>query len=92
MAQELNFRGAVKKDAKKAADLIHYAIDDIAEKLTGQTKKENIRETLANFFREEINRLSYQNTMVADVLGEVAGIVITYPGEIAPRLDEPILK
>lgn len=92
IAKELSFRGAVKKDAKNAADLIHFAIDDIAEKLTGQTKKENIRETLANFFREENNRLSYQNTIVADVLGEVAGIVITYPGEIAHRLDEPILK
>ena len=92
IAQELRFRGAVKKDAEKAAELIHIAIDDIAEKLTGQTKEENIRETLAHFFREENNRLSYQNTIVADILGEVVGIVITYPGEDASRLDEPILK
>ncbi|MFJ5762717.1 GNAT family N-acetyltransferase [Neobacillus sp. NPDC093182] len=92
IAQELRFRGAIKKDAKKAAELIHIAIDDIAEKLTGQSKSENIRETLEHFFREENNRLSYQNTIVADILGEVAGIVITYPGEAAPRLDEPILK
>jgi ribosomal protein S18 acetylase RimI-like enzyme len=92
ITQELRFRGAVKKDDKKAAELIHIAIDDIAEKLTGQTKKENIRETLAHFFREENNRLSYQNTIVADILGEVVGIVITYPGEDASRLDEPILK
>src|SRR3954454_23330413 len=92
IAQDLRFRGAVKKDAKKAAELIHIAIADIAEKLTGQTKEENIWETLAHFFREEDNRLSYQNTMVADILGEVAGIVITYPGDAAARLDEPILK
>ncbi|MDF2791724.1 MAG: family N-acetyltransferase [Neobacillus sp.] len=92
IAQELKFRGAVKKDAKNSAELIHIAIADIAEKLTGQTKKENIRETLAYFFREENNRLSYQNMIVADLLGEVAGIVIIYPGEEASRLDEPILK
>ncbi len=92
IAQELKFRAAVKKDAKKAAELIHIAIDDIAEKLTGQTKKEDILETLAHYFREENNRLSYQNTIVADLLGEVAGCVITYPGEVASRLDEPILK
>ena len=92
IAQELKFRGAVKKDANKAAELIHIAIADIAEKLTGQTNKENIRETMANFFREENNRLSYQNMIVADLLGEVAGIVIIYPGEDASRLDEPILK
>ncbi|WHX98723.1 GNAT family N-acetyltransferase [Neobacillus sp. DY30] len=92
IAQDLRLRGAVKKDAKKAAELIHIAIGDIAEKLTGQTKIENIRETLADFFREENNRLSYQNTIVADVFGEVVGVVITYPGEVASQLDEPILK
>ena len=53
--------------------------------MTGQTKKENIRETLAHFFREENNRLSYQNTIVADLLGEVAGIVIIYSGENASK-------
>ncbi|MEH7276644.1 GNAT family N-acetyltransferase [Neobacillus vireti] len=90
--QDLRFRAALKKDAEKAAELIHIAIADIAEKLTGQTKNENIRETLAHFFREENNRLSYKNTIVADILGEAAGIVITYPGEAASRLDEPILK
>ena len=80
ISQDLRFRAAVKMDSKKSAELIHIAIADIAEKLTGQTKKENIRETLAHFFREENNRLSYQNTIVADLLGEVAGIVITYAG------------
>ncbi|MEH7385177.1 GNAT family N-acetyltransferase [Bacillus sp. JJ1521] len=92
IADELKFRRAVKKDAKKVAELIHIAIDDIAEQLTGQTKKENIRETLEHFFREKDNRLSFQNIAVADILGKVVGIVITYPGEDALRLDEPILK
>ena len=92
IAEELKIRGAVKEDAKKAVELIHIAITDIAEQLTGQTKKETIRETLSQFFREDNNRLSFQNMMVADILGEVAGIIITYPGEDAARLDEPILK
>jgi ribosomal protein S18 acetylase RimI-like enzyme len=92
MAQELKIRGAVKKDAKKAVELIHIAISDIAEQLTGETKKAKIHETLSQFFREENNRLSFQNIMVADVLGEVAGIILIYPGEDAARLDEPILK
>jgi ribosomal protein S18 acetylase RimI-like enzyme len=92
VAEELKIRGAMKKDAKKAVELIHIAITDIAEQLTGETKKDKIRETLAQFFREENNRLSFQNMMVADVLGEVAGIILIYPGEEAARLDEPILK
>ena len=92
ITEELKLRGAVKSDAKKAVELIHIAISDIAEQLTGETKEQKIRETLSQFFREENNRLSFQNMMVADVLGEVAGIIITYSGEDAARLDEPILK
>ncbi|MBY0098401.1 GNAT family N-acetyltransferase [Mesobacillus maritimus] len=92
IAGELKLRGAVKSDAKKAVELIHIAISDIAEQLTGETKEQKIRETLSQFFREENNRLSFQNMMVADVLGEVAGIIITYSGEDAARLDQPILK
>lgn len=92
VSQELNLRLAEKKDSKRAAELIHLAITDIAEQLTGQTKSENIRETLAYFFREKNNRLSFQNTIVAEVLDEVVGIVISYPGENAPVLDEPILS
>jgi ribosomal protein S18 acetylase RimI-like enzyme len=92
IADELKIRGAVKKDANKAVELIHIAITDIAEQLTGQTKKENIQKTLSQFFRGDNNRLSYQNIIVADILGKIAGIIITYPGEKATRLDEPILK
>lgn len=92
VAQELTFRKAEQKDAKSAAELIHLAITDIAERLTGQTKTENIRESLAYFFREKNNRLSFQNTMITDVLDEVVGMVISYPGEDASVLDEPILS
>ncbi|MFS0864320.1 GNAT family N-acetyltransferase [Fredinandcohnia sp. 179-A 10B2 NHS] len=92
ISQNLKLRQANKKDAKVVAELTHIAIDDIAERLTGKTKKQNIIDSLAHFFREEDNRLSYQNTLVADVEGEIAGIVVYYPGEEGPRLDEPFLK
>lgn len=92
VSQELKFRLAEKNDSRKAADLIHLAIQDIAERLTGQKKPENIRETLAFFFRENNNRISFQNSIVADVLDEVVGIVIAYPGDDANVLDEPILN
>ncbi|WP_318509086.1 GNAT family N-acetyltransferase [Bacillus sp. T3] len=92
VSQELILRLAENKDSKKAAELIHNAITDIAEQLTGQTKTENIRETLAYFFREKNNRLSFQNTIIADVLDEVVGLIITYPGDDASGLDEPILS
>lgn len=90
--ESIKFRPAIKKDAKVVAELIHIAIDDIAEQLTGEAMEDKIRETLAQLFLEENNRLSYQNLLVAEILGEVAGIVLTYPGEESIRLDEPIVK
>ena len=92
VSQELKFRSAEKKDAKKLAELVHLAIGDIAERLTGQTKTENIRETLSFFFREKDNRISFQNTIAADVLDEAVGVIISYPGDHAAVLDEPILN
>lgn len=90
--QQVMFRPAEKKDANEAAQLIHIAIDDIAEQLTGETSEEYIQKTLAQFFQKENNRLSYQNVLVADVLGMVAGMVLTYPGEGALQLDAPIIE
>lgn len=92
ISQELKLRPAVKTDAKIAAELIHIAIDDIAEQLTGKTESKSIRDSLSHFFQQERTRLSFQNTIVSDVLGEVVGIVVMYPGESASQLDEPILK
>lgn len=92
ISNNLSFRPAQREDALIAAELMHLAIHDIAEQLTGEEKTEKIREILADFFRSEENRLSYQNTLVADIEGEVAGIVLTYLGEDAGRLDEPILE
>ncbi|CAI9391260.1 GNAT family N-acetyltransferase [Niallia sp. Sow4_A1] len=90
--EELNFRPAIKKDAEEVVELIHLAIGDITEQLTGQTKVENIHTTLAKFFREENNRLSYQNVIVADIFDEITGIIVTYSGTDAYQLDKPLLE
>lgn len=92
VSQELTYRLAVEKDSKKASELIHLAIDDISEQLTGETNTDNIRETLGYFFHKKNNRLSFQNTIIADILDEVVGIIISYPGDDAHFLDEPILS
>lgn len=90
--KELKFRQASKKDANKVVELIHLAIGDIAEQLTGQKKVENIRRTLTNFFCEETNRVSYQNVLIADIFADIAGIIVTYSGADALQLDQPLLE
>lgn len=84
-------RPAKKTDAHEAARLIHFAIKDIAEKLTGEKKETIIQQELAELFTLEQNRLSYQNASVMIADGKLAGMFIAYSGDDAEMLDSLIL-
>lgn len=83
-------RRAIQDDATAAARLIRMAIQDIAEALTGEEKETRILEVLADFFKQERNRLSYENCFVCDVDGIVVGLMLCYYGGHAAELDEPL--
>ena len=83
-------RKATVQDKHHAAILIHEAIHDIADTLTGETENEKIHKTLADYFSQHHNRLSYRNTIVITEEGRIAGILIAYHGKDAEQLDEPI--
>lgn len=87
----MNCRPAEKRDAKEAAYLIHLAIKDIADTLTGETETEKIRNELAQMFSQENNRLSYQNCLVMEEDDQVIGLAIAYAGDDAEALDKPII-
>lgn len=88
----MTIRTADKKDSKQAARLIYDAIHDIAEALTGEQETDRILQGLEAYFKEEGNRLSYENTLVKSTKEHaVAGLVIVYSGSDAKKLDEPIL-
>jgi len=91
-SEQMKIRQAVKEDALQAAELIYYAIDDIAESLTGKTDPVEIIQSLADLFRSEKNRISYQNTIIADINGVVVGLAVTYSGDEAPGLDTLIVE
>ncbi|WP_062350255.1 GNAT family N-acetyltransferase [Bacillus kwashiorkori] len=88
----MNIRAAKYKDATEVALLIHLAIKDIAEKLTGEKEDQKIQIALAELFTTKGNRLSYENIAVAEEAGSVAGIIIAYSGSDAKRLDRPIIN
>lgn len=83
-------RRAIQDDATAAARLIRMAIQDIGEALTGEEKETRILEVLADFFKQERNRLSYENCFVCDVDGTVVGLILCYFGGQAAELDEPL--
>ena len=92
-------RPAVPGDAPQAVALILKAIGSIAFILTGTTDSAEAASILDRFFRQEGNRVSYQNALVLeDSEGtlersrDVVGIALIYDGSRARALDEPLEK
>ena len=95
-------RPAVPSDAPKAIPLILEAIGSIALILTGTSVPEEAGCVLDQFFRQNGNRVSYQNALILEDWPEhgandplahtrdVVGVALMYDGSIARRLDEPL--
>ncbi|CEE01603.1 MULTISPECIES: GNAT family N-acetyltransferase [Bacillaceae] len=83
-------RQALKQDKKDAASLIYQAIHDIAHVLTAETEYQKVLAELEILFSSEGNRISYKNCLIAEDEGQIAGIVVSYPGKYAEKFDEAI--
>ena len=83
-------RSAVRNDAAMAVPLILQAIGHIAFVLSGTAEAQETESILKDFFGQEGNRMSYQNTLVMEEDGEVVGVAIFYDGAKARGLDEPL--
>ncbi|MHC9160969.1 N-acetyltransferase family protein [Exiguobacterium profundum] len=86
----MNIRQATKQDSKQIAPLMYQAIHEIAYTLTASTDTTEVLERLAMWVEKPNNRLSHENIWVADFEGEVAGMIISYRGDKAEKLDRPI--
>ena len=73
-----------------AVPLILQAIGHIAFVLSGTAEAQETESILKDFFGQEGNRMSYQNTLVMEEDGEVVGVAIFYDGAKARELDEPL--
>ncbi|PYE52960.1 GNAT family N-acetyltransferase [Deinococcus yavapaiensis] len=82
-------RPATPTDAFFAAPLIQETIGDIGLALTGARRNEEAEPIIAAFFRQPANRLSFENTFVAELGGRPAGLLIAYDGARAHDLDAP---
>ncbi|MGG0656122.1 N-acetyltransferase family protein [Rummeliibacillus pycnus] len=89
---EITVRPAQLTDATYAAPLIIDAIGEIANRLTGEDELQAILTELEVLFKRTDNRHSYKNTYVAEIAGEVAGIMVVYGGDQAPTLDNNLEK
>jgi ribosomal protein S18 acetylase RimI-like enzyme len=88
-------RPAVSDDALEAVPLILEAIGSIAFVLAGTKILAEAMSILENFFQQEGNRISYENTLVLEEDASVGdrrilGVAISYDGLAARKLDEPL--
>ena len=89
-------RQAFSDDALEAVPLIFEAIGSIAYVLTGTEVLAEAMSILEQFFQQEGNRVSHQNTLVienpeADIGDRrIIGVAISYDGSVARKLDEPL--
>lgn len=85
----VRIRPAQLFDAGFAAPLIQSTIGAIGRALTGTTTDEDATHVVAEFFPLRGHRLSFTHTLIAEVRGQPAGLLVAYPGEFAEALDEP---
>ena len=83
-------RQAVRGDAVTAVPLILQAIGHVAFVLSGTAERQETASIPNDFFAQEGNRISYQNTLVMEEDGELVGLAIFYDGARARELDAPL--
>jgi ribosomal protein S18 acetylase RimI-like enzyme len=84
-------RPATKEDVAQAVPLLLLAMGSIGNMLAGTADDEVALTILLEFFQQEANRLSYQNTLVAERDGRVVGALVSYHGSRCEELDRPFL-
>lgn len=89
---DITVRPAQLADAPFVAPLIIDAIDEIANRLTGEDESQAILRSLEELFKRTDNRHSYQNTYIAEIDSGIAGIMVIYGGDQAPTLDSNLEK
>lgn len=76
----LNIRAAKSTDALRAGELILASLYGYGTYLMGLGQQTRAAAALTDYFRLPANRFSYQFSHVALVDGEVAGLLIAFPG------------
>jgi ribosomal protein S18 acetylase RimI-like enzyme len=85
-------RIAKKEEANQIAPLIMQAIDEIALMLTGTNTYEQAYPIIESYVASDCNRLGYQNCIVKEIEGKIAGVIIGYFIKDLPILDAEMLE
>ncbi|OWA34294.1 GNAT family N-acetyltransferase [Saccharibacillus sp. O16] len=88
-----NIRPAKPEDAAEVAPLMYDAMEDIAHTISGTTDLPATLDALEELFRLDHGRLSFTQTLICEGEdGRIAGFLLSYGGDDAESLDEPLLR
>ncbi|MNH95102.1 putative acetyltransferase [compost metagenome] len=88
----MRIRASRPEDAEDVAPLLYAAIGEIAFLLTGAQDPEHAIASMNELYQLPNHRLSYENTLVAEVDGRPIGFVLFYHGSRMDELDRPLLE
>lgn len=89
----MRIRPASPADSRAIAGFIAMAESEMVHHFTGTTDPEVSKTALEKFILSPIkNRYSIDNNTVADIDGEVAGSIISFPADEQPSLDTILLE
>lgn len=89
---EKNIRPARPEDYKLVAPLIVQAMDDLARTFVNTNDLQKTYPLFEHFFKQPSNQYSFENTLVFQQNGEIAGSVTAYDGAFLPLYRKPFLK
>ncbi len=87
-----NIRHARPEDFKKVAPLIVQAMEDLACTFANTKDPQKALPLFEHFFQQPANQYSFENTIVYEEKGEIAGSITAYDGALLPLYREPFLK
>ena len=88
---DINIRPAQPKDYKQVARLIVQAMEDLACTFANTDNPKDSLPLFEHFFKERKNQYSFENTLVYEQDGEIAGSITAYEGGLLPEYRKPFL-
>jgi len=87
-----NIRAARPDDFKQVAPLIVQAMEDLACTFANTNDPQKALPLFEHFFQQKENQYSFENTLVFEKNGEIAGSITTYNGALLPFYRDAFLK
>ena len=86
-------RFAKKEDASEAIDLVMIVLKDMELDIFNKLSEEEVKELLVTAYNEKPNqRYGYNNALVKEIDGKVAGVAFGYPYHREPTIDDEFFE